>query len=224
MFSYYGSKSKVVHFYPAPRYDRIIEPFAGSARYALRWWWKKVLLVDSNEIVVMVWKYLQRATPEEIMALPEPEYKESIENYNLSPEQKALLGFIIVPGSAHPQLTAQLYSRIKQDKKRIARSLDLIRHWEIRLGDYREIENQEATWFIDPPYSKGGEHYRRGNSELNYQELAEWCRSRLGQVIVCEAMGADWLPFTPLASQRGAYSRVTEAVWLSDQVQLQLDW
>ena len=30
MFSYYGSKSKIAHLYPAPQYDRIIEPFAGS--------------------------------------------------------------------------------------------------------------------------------------------------------------------------------------------------
>jgi len=38
MFSYYGSKSKIVDCYPAPRYDKIIEPFAGSARYSLKWW------------------------------------------------------------------------------------------------------------------------------------------------------------------------------------------
>jgi len=33
MFSYYGSKSKIVDYYPPPKHKRIIEPFAGSARY-----------------------------------------------------------------------------------------------------------------------------------------------------------------------------------------------
>jgi hypothetical protein len=36
-------------------------------------------------------------------------------------------------------------------------------------------------------------------NRLNYSELAAWCRSRPGQVIVCEEEGADWLPFRPLA-------------------------
>jgi site-specific DNA-adenine methylase len=33
MFSYYGSKSKIIDHYPAPKFNKIIEPFAGSARY-----------------------------------------------------------------------------------------------------------------------------------------------------------------------------------------------
>ncbi len=42
MFSYYGSKSKIVKHYPPPEYDTIIEPFAGSARYALMYYNKNV--------------------------------------------------------------------------------------------------------------------------------------------------------------------------------------
>ena len=30
MFSYYGSKSKIVNYYPPPKYSKIIEPFCGS--------------------------------------------------------------------------------------------------------------------------------------------------------------------------------------------------
>ena len=30
MFSYYGSKSKIVGYYPKPEHNKIIEPFAGS--------------------------------------------------------------------------------------------------------------------------------------------------------------------------------------------------
>jgi len=35
MWSYYGSKSKVVKHYPKPKYDLIIEPFAGAAWYSV---------------------------------------------------------------------------------------------------------------------------------------------------------------------------------------------
>ena len=30
MFSYYGSKGKIVDYYPPPKHKKIIEPFAGS--------------------------------------------------------------------------------------------------------------------------------------------------------------------------------------------------
>ena len=52
MFSYYGSKSKVVDLYPRPKFDKIIEPFAGSARYALKYFDRDVLLVDKYEVIV----------------------------------------------------------------------------------------------------------------------------------------------------------------------------
>jgi hypothetical protein len=58
MFSYYGSKSKIVDYYPPPKYKRIIEPFAGSARYSLKYWQNDVLLVDKYPVIVEVWNYL----------------------------------------------------------------------------------------------------------------------------------------------------------------------
>ena len=57
MFSYYGSKSKIVDYYPPPKYGKIIEPFAGSARYSLRFWQKDVLLVDKYPVIIEVWNY-----------------------------------------------------------------------------------------------------------------------------------------------------------------------
>lgn len=38
MWSYYGSKANVIGWYPPPMHDKIIEPFAGTARYALKYW------------------------------------------------------------------------------------------------------------------------------------------------------------------------------------------
>jgi len=54
MFNYYGSKSKIIHLYPKPIFNKIIEPFAGSARYALKYFDREVLLVDKYEAVVRI--------------------------------------------------------------------------------------------------------------------------------------------------------------------------
>ena len=88
-----------------------------------------------------------------------------------------------------------------------------IRHWEIRHGNYTDITNEQATWFIDPPYQFGGEYYRYGNSGINFHYLAQWCKSRAGQVIVCENTKADWLPFWPMRELNGSKHKTTEAIW-----------
>jgi site-specific DNA-adenine methylase len=213
MFSYYGSKSKVVHLYPRPEYGKIIEPFAGSARYALRWFDRDVLLVDKYEVIVKVWKYLQQASPADIMGLPEPEYKESIANCNLAEGERLLLGFLVARGVAYPQKIVQQFSDIRDAKAQIAKNLFKIRHWKIQQGSYDAIPNEHATWFIDPPYQIGGQHYQKGNGAIDFLELAQWSQSRQGQVIVCENTKADWLPFHAMREMSGAYSETTEAIW-----------
>jgi hypothetical protein len=47
-FSYYGSKHRIIDKYPAPVHGRIVEPFAGSAAYATRYYWLPVTLYDAN--------------------------------------------------------------------------------------------------------------------------------------------------------------------------------
>ena len=70
MFSYYGSKSKIVDYYPSPKHKKIIEPFAGSARYSLKYWQNDVLLVDKYHIIVRTWKWLQQCSENDIRKLP----------------------------------------------------------------------------------------------------------------------------------------------------------
>lgn len=214
MFSYYGSKSKIIDYYPSPKHSKIIEPFAGSARYALKWFDRDVLLVDKWDVIIKIWHYLQAASPADIMALPELAYKESIEKYNLSDGERLLMGFMVSRGVAFPQKTVQQFSDIHEAKTQIAAQLYKIRHWEIRQGDYRDIPNQEATWFIDPPYQTGGHKYNQ--NQVDFATLAQWSKSRLGQVIVCENTKAHWLPFWPIKQLSGAYSKTTEAIWCNE--------
>jgi site-specific DNA-adenine methylase len=69
-FSYYGSKWSLGRHYPAPSHGTIVEPFAGSAGYALFHSDRRVLLVDSDPVVAGLWQYLIRASAAEIRSLP----------------------------------------------------------------------------------------------------------------------------------------------------------
>lgn len=208
MFSYYGSKSKLVWLYPPPRHrhDTIIEPFAGSARYSLAYWRRDVFLYDTNEIVVRVWKYLISASERDVLSLPDVESKRNIDEIkSLSQEERWLIGFHLCRGKAVPRKVGHGQNSWSRDKVRIARDLHKIRHFKIERKSYTSIRNRDATWFIDPPYKsvnvkENGDRYPE--CEIDYEKLAKFALSRRGLVICCEGAGADYLPFKLLTVNR----------------------
>jgi site-specific DNA-adenine methylase len=203
-----------VDYYPPPKYKKIIEPFAGSARYSLKYWQNDVLLVDKYHIIVRTWKYLQQCSENDIRKLPILKLGETLDNFDLSPDEKIFMGFIVGQGAV-PRKTVSSYAadKIATQLNNIAKQLYKIRHWEIREASYEELENETATWFIDPPYQFGGHAYKMSNKNINFAELAKWCKSRNGQVIVCENTKANWLPFKPMVDMQGAMFKTTEAIW-----------
>lgn len=221
MFSYYGSKSKVVQYYPHPMYDTIIEPFAGSARYSLYGnnWKKSVVLVDKYDVIVNIWRYLiKTATYDDVMSMPDISDGGSVSDFKWRHDAlRMIAGFTVNRGSSQPKNKKHWCGSggdgYANDRSKIASSLSHISHWEIVLGDYRCLSNIEATWFIDPPYQFGGEYYRHSNKKIDYKDLRNWIESRRGQVIVCENTRADWMPFRPLKVMRGAMHTTTEAMW-----------
>jgi site-specific DNA-adenine methylase len=222
MFSYYGSKSKVVHLYPKPKFGKIIEPFAGSARYSLKYFDRDVLLVDKYDAVIRVWKWLQQASVKDVMSLPKLTVGMNIRELSISEDEKLLLGFLCGIGRGRPAykvspFAAVHFSEIGRRNKyeKIAEQLYKIRHWQIIQGNYNQIVNFEATWFIDPPYQKAGaSQYQHNSKRIDFTMLAAWSLDRRGQVIVCENAGADWLPFQTLAKMHGNSKMSTEAVWV----------
>ena len=215
MFSYYGSKSKIVDYYPPPKHKRIIEPFAGSARYSLKYWQNDVLLVDKYPVIVDVWNYLKNASEQDILKLPILKKGDDVRTFGLTKDEMLLLGFSCQAGVSTPNyMTSRLGEQnSKTFLKNIAKQLHKIRHWEIKLASYDELENEEDTWFIDPPYQFGGHKYKHSNKTIDFNNLAEWCKSRNGQAIVCENTKADWLPFKPMKELSGAYTTTMEAIW-----------
>ena len=218
MFSYYGSKWTLSPKYPRFDNEILIEPFAGSACYSLLYWWKKVHLYDLDETIVMLWDYLIHVSKKEIMNLPLLRAGQKIPE-NLSIEQKILIGFWVSKAATHPR---KQMTKIKKDlgywnhkiKFRISEQLKYIRHWKIEKKSYEDIENINALWFIDPPYFNGGHHYIKSNKNLNYNFLAHWCKSRKGNVIVCENSSATWLPFSPICNLKGMKKNTIESIWI----------
>lgn len=214
MFSYYGSKSKIVNYYPKPKFDKIIEPFAGSARYALKYWQKDVLLVDKYELIINIWKWLQQCSKQDILTLPRLQYGDEIPN-TLTEIEKSFILYNLHRGRAIPSNKIGKFSDCwEYTIKTTADNIEKIKHWEIKLGSFDEIENTEATWFIDPPYQFGGQYYKESNRNIDFVKLSEWCKNRNGQVIVCENTKANWLDFKPMVQIQGqANTNTVEAIW-----------
>lgn len=202
MFSFFGSKSKIVNLYPEPKYDSIIEPFCGSARYSLKYFEKDIWIYDIDPVIIGVWKYLQKASPKDILSLPDvpnATVLESIDGFSqLAQEEKWLIGFCSNGGSAQPKHVSgrHNFNSFNLDKIRISKNLYKIKHWHIVQACYDEILNRDATWFIDSPYIDKGKYYK--HNKINYDHLSKWCLSRKGCIIVCEAGSATWMNFRPL--------------------------
>jgi site-specific DNA-adenine methylase len=219
MWSYYGSKLRLSKKYPHPKYDTLIEPFAGAAQYSLLHFEKDVILVDKYDVVIKVWKWLQKCSPKDILSLPKIEAGTKVSDFVWDcDEAKWLVGFIIAAGVATPRNTPSPWRTTlrptsqEYKKKEIANSLHKIRHWKFIHGDYQCLYNTEATWFIDPPYQTGGTQYK--HSTIDYAGLSDWSKSRKGQVIVCENDKADWMNFTYLSDLHGVKHHTKEVVYL----------
>lgn len=215
MFSYYGSKSKIIQAYPKPKHNKIIEPFAGSARYALRYFENDITINDKYEVIARIWKFLQSCSPQDIKRLPEPKRKEDIRQYQFDCEEaQMLMCFMIGGGLSRMQwiVSPQNFGAgVATQKKKIIAQLHKIKHWKITCVDYQELPNTSATWFIDAPYQYGGHKYVV--NKIDYSVLSDWCKSREGQLIVCENTKADWLPFMPIKKVHGSTFKTTEAIY-----------
>ncbi len=227
-FGFYGGKwrDSLKHF-PPPASRTIVEPFAGSAGYSVRYANRRIVLAELDPEIASVWRFLIHTTPKEILSIPDIADGQSVADLKICPEARSLVGFWLNRAASSPRKKPSKWMRegirpgsFWGDRVRstIASQLESIRHWEIHNCSYDQVPVQdEATWFIDPPYESAGRHYRYGASLIEYDKLAQWCRSRSGQVIVCENDGADWLPFRELATVKTtrAARRSKEVYWLN---------
>ena len=88
LFTYYGSKNKAAKKYPAPIFDKIIEPFAGAAGYSCLYHDRDVVLYDNNPVIVGVIRFLIEASKSDILSLPIIPPGVSVDDYDISTEAK----------------------------------------------------------------------------------------------------------------------------------------
>lgn len=232
-FSYFGAKWRLAPKYPAPRFDTIVEPFAGSAQYACLYPDRNVYLCDKDPIIAGLWRYLIRTPEREILEMPDIHAGQCVDDLRLPcQEAKWLVGFWLQGATAAPANVPSTWmlgaarnrmegafwgTRVRQ---MIASQLHAIRHWRCANRSFDEIPMADVTWFVDPPYQIQGKSYMCKSADIDFAYLGTWCQSLPGQVIVCENAGAAWLPFRDFATlshARGKVKPSKEVVWLSDE-------
>lgn len=234
-FSYYGSKSKLAHRYPEPHGRSIIEPFAGSAAYSLRHGeGRDVVINDLDPDTYAIWCFLTRPYALEWVKDYVPEtvkagdsITEMLRGKYLPRGLELLMRAEAHMGTAGTDARYDIITSLSATcwNRRLLRRLEWViprvRHWHVTNLDYRVLPtgDDDCTWFVDPPYANAaGRHYRQHS--IDYEELATWCQSRRGQVIVCENEGATWLPFEVIAEKRVGFNTVhrrtsiREAAWV----------
>lgn len=215
MFYYYGRKKRIVKYYPQPTQDTIIEPFAGSAAYAMEYFEKNVILYEINHKIYSVWKYLQEASIKDILSLPILEKGQCLNNSEfdfLTDPEKWTIGLFLNPGSSTPKKSpGNFCDWDEKHRQGLSEELFKIKHWDIRNESYENAPDIEATWYVDPPYQNAGKYYTHW--KVDYESLSLWCQQRKGQVIVCENEGAEWLPFKNLVDLKGQKHNRKEVIW-----------
>lgn len=228
-FSFYGGKWRLAKRYPQPEHNIIIEPFAGSAGYSLRYPNKNIVLNDIDPVIYGVWQYLINVSSEEINKLPVD--FNHIDEINVCQEAKWLIGFWLNNACTQPSKKPSSWMHENQSpcnfwgngiKNRIINQLPFIRHWKIYNKPYNDIYSSiESTWFIDPPYNTlSGSHYKFSN--INYDNLSDYCLNRKGQIIVCEMNPSNWLPFIPFYTAKSlagvnGYGTCKELIYTNDK-------
>lgn len=230
-FGFYGGKWRDTPTnYPAPAFATVVEPFAGSAGYSVRYADRKVVLGELDPVIYGVWDYLIHASADEIRNIPDLEFGQTTADLNIPQEARWLVGFWLNRGVSRPRTSPSAWMRDlirpgsfwgERVRETIAGQVDRIRHWRVYNCSYEALPSHvrgPATWFIDPPYQKQGEHYHHRAGGIDFPALGRWCEARRGQVIVCENEGADWLPFEPLRAVKTTRKtgRSAEVVWVRD--------
>jgi len=206
MFYYFGRKGRAAASYPAPDYPLVIEPFAGSMGYTMHHRPAFAIGIERDERVVALWRRLCAMSPDEIRDFPAPVLGERMtDRWHQVAEASS---------DAH-------YDHYRTANEWLIRQFELqrllaLKHHDYavgsvlyRHGDYRDAPDVEATWFIDPPYEGVQSGYRH---KPDFEELAEWCMTRKGQIIICEGEHGSWLPFADHSVSRGIATRPQKAL------------
>jgi hypothetical protein len=197
-----------------------------------------VTLIENDHDIAELWRYLIRTSSSDIASLPTKDLKhgQDISRLPIDYGARVLIRCCQRVGQNDCWTVSKwnnTNSGLWGDRKRdvIASQVEHIRHWKVIEADVQKMQEElltwpETTWFIDPPYISLPLYE---SHKIDFPRLGEWCQKLSGQVIVCEAQGADWLPFRPFrkmrtgrAGQDCSSSDGLEAIWTNETPELSL--
>lgn len=195
-FYYQGRKARIAARLPRPEHDIVIEPFAGSMAYSLHWRPLLAIGIELDAVTASIWHRLASMSEKQLRSVRIPDVGQRFTDpwLMLSDQSESA-------HHSHSRMMSQfMYDRAWTLKRQAIKHHNYMQERVVyHHGDYHQAPDVTACWFIDPPYA-GANAYR--HSTIDYEELAEWCLSRKGQVIVCERDG-DWLPFQSIETWQG---------------------
>jgi hypothetical protein len=209
LFKWFGSKWNASKYYPTPAHSCIVEPFAGSACYALRHSNRQVIIAEANEQVRHLWDWLiNHATESAIRDIPcDLPIGLDLRELGMSYGQTLLVKMWQRTNNVGNCWTVSPWGNkpgqwTPNARARVAEEHHLIRHWKVHscgITLLRTIQGNDITWFIDPPYEHNYQY--RLPLSLSYSQFGKLVQGVSGEIIACEAKcpktGAvpNYLPF-----------------------------
>jgi len=221
LFKWFGSKWLSSKTLPAPQHDHILEPFAGSAGYALRYggFPRQVTIWEEDPNLQKLWTFLITATSDVILRIPlGVPIGTDIRHLEMSEGQALLLKHWQRTNNVGDCWTVSPWGHLPgqwtaNTRARVADEVGLITHWKLEPVRW----DQEATYFVDPPYLYNY-RYRFKTAGFDHKALAAKVLGTLprAQVIMCEALcqkthvEPTYLPFSYFGSRITSRRKATE--------------
>lgn len=216
LFKWFGSKWQSARRYPAPIGDSIVEPYAGSAGYALNYAEKSVMIFDNDPNLLRLWPWLiAEATEASVRDIPIGlPVGTDVRTLGLSDGQALLLKHWQRTNNVGDCWTTSPWGHLPgqwtaNTRARVSEEVGAVKHWV--FSPELNPSLPRSTWFIDPVYLF---NYRyRNGADFDHSAVAQLVGSiaQDSLVIVCEAAEKstgrlpDYLPF--VASHQSVTSR-----------------
>jgi hypothetical protein len=117
-----------------------------------------MMAYDVDERVVGTWDYLIRVRSSELRSLP-AEVDRLDDHPRLTQEQRWLIGWWLFRGSTYPRRRMSAWKTRHPNggkfwcgtvRDRLAKRVNLIRHWRVEQCSYDRVPDHRATWFVEP--------------------------------------------------------------------------
>ena len=219
VFPHLGGKGGLAPLLPSPLCRLIVEPFGGAAAYSfLHHAGHDVWVNELNPCTYSIWEFLQWTDAFRVIQSDWPKSVRIGQHLDALVTNPAHPGFLELVRAyinlgtygmtgVRQVVTKDAAGHWSQYKPRFTVILPIVARWKITNLDYRQLDDVDGCWLIDPPYNNvAGRKYEFKLPPEAYPQLAEWCLNRRGHLLVTEQTGSPWLPFRPLTNRRMGFT------------------